>query len=47
MSSETLLKDVESAVDFNVMLKSPHAGRHEATWMSRHRCKGLYVDDGA
>ena len=47
MSSETLLKDVESAVDFNVMLKSPHAGRHEATGRLVTAAGKAYVVDGS
>lgn len=47
MSSETLLKDVESAVDFNVMLKSPHAGRHEATGRLITAAGKAYVVDGS
>ena len=47
MSSETLLKDVESAVDFNVMLKSPHAGRHEATGRLVTAAGKAYVIDGS
>lgn len=44
--SETLLKDVESAVDFNVMLKSPHVGRHEATGRLVTAAGKAYVIDG-